>query len=211
MKQILCFGDSNTYGLIPGTKDRYDWDTRWSGRIGQRLWEDGCRIVEEGLCGRTTIFEDPLRDNRNGSHMLPALLETHQHADLIIVMLGTNDCKAAYGASAEMIGKGIEKIVGQIRGGAPDSKILLISPIWLGEKVWKPGYDPEFSEKSVAVSKHLAKVYRQIAEKENIAFLNAAAYAKPSAADQEHMDPENHRLLAEAIYQKVIEIEGILE
>ena len=37
MKQILCFGDSNTYGLIPGTKDRYDWDTRWSGRIGQRL------------------------------------------------------------------------------------------------------------------------------------------------------------------------------
>ena len=211
MKQILCFGDSNTYGLIPGTKDRYDWDTRWSGRIGQRLWEDGCRIVEEGLCGRTTIFEDPLRDNRNGSHMLPALLETHQHADLIIVMLGTNDCKAAYGASAEMIGKGIEKIVGQIRGGAPDSKILLVSPIWLGEKVWKPGYDPEFSEKSVAVSKHLAKVYRQIAEKENIAFLNAAAYAKPSAADQEHMDPENHRLLAEAIYQKVIEIEGIFE
>ena len=44
MKQILCFGDSNTYGLIPGTKDRYDWDTRWSGRIGQRLWEDGCTM-----------------------------------------------------------------------------------------------------------------------------------------------------------------------
>ena len=56
MKQILCFGDSNTYGLIPGTKDRYDWDTRWSGRIGQRLWEDGCCIVEEGLCGRTFLM-----------------------------------------------------------------------------------------------------------------------------------------------------------
>ena len=95
-------------------------------------------------------------------------------------------------------------------GGPPDSRILLISPIWLGENVWKPGFDPEFSEKSVDVSKHLAKVYRQIAEKENIPFLNAAAYAKPSAADQEHMDHENHRLLAEAIYQKVIEIEGIL-
>mgnify|MGYP000109855072 FL=1 len=107
--------------------------------------------------------------------------------------------------------KVLKKLSGKYEGGAPDSKILLISPIWLGEKVWKPGYDPEFSEKSVAVSKHLAKVYRQIAEKENIAFLNAAAYAKPSAADQDHMDPENHRLLAEAIYQKVIEIEGILE
>ena len=40
-----------------------------------------------------------LRDNRNGSRMLPAILETHRHADLIIVMLGTNDCEAAYGAS----------------------------------------------------------------------------------------------------------------
>ena len=60
----------------------------------------------------------------------------------------------------EMIGKGIEKILGQIRAGAPDSKILLISPIWLGEKVWQPGYDPEFSEKSVEVSKSLAEVYR---------------------------------------------------
>ena len=26
MKEILCFGDSNTYGLIPGTKKRYDRD-----------------------------------------------------------------------------------------------------------------------------------------------------------------------------------------
>ena len=50
-------------------------------------------IEEEGLCGRTTIFEDPLRDNENGSHMLPALLETHQNADLIIVMPGTTTAR----------------------------------------------------------------------------------------------------------------------
>lgn len=30
----------------------------------------------------------------------------------------------------------LEKIIGQIRSGAPDSRILLISPIWLGENVW---------------------------------------------------------------------------
>ena len=163
MKQIVCFGDSNTYGYIPENGERYPWGVRWTSLLNEKLGYGKYRIEEEGLCGRTTIFEDPLRDNRNGSRMLPALLETHQHADLIIVMLGTNDCKAAYGASAEMIGKGIEKIIGQIRSGAPDSRILLISPIWLGENVWKPGFDPEFSEKSVDVSKHLAKVYRQIA------------------------------------------------
>lgn len=60
MRQILCFGDSNTYGLIPGTKNRYDWETRWTGILDRKLKDKGYRVVEEGLCGRTTVFEDPL-------------------------------------------------------------------------------------------------------------------------------------------------------
>ena len=47
MKEILCFGDSNTYGLIPGTKNRYGRDTRWTGLIEQQLYGKGCRIIEE--------------------------------------------------------------------------------------------------------------------------------------------------------------------
>ena len=167
-RRVLCFGDSNTWGYDGESRERLPWGVRWTSLLQEKLNKEKYRVIEEGLCGRTTVFEDPLRDGRKGTALLPTLLETHAQVDVITLMLGTNDCKAAYGASAEMIGKGIEKIIGQIRSGAPDSRILLISPIWLGEKVWKPGYDPEFSEKSVAVSKHLAKVYRQIAEKENI-------------------------------------------
>ena len=203
MKQILCFGDSNTYGLIPGTKDRYDWDTRWSGRIGQRLWEDGCRIVEEGLCGRTTIFEDPLRDNRNGSHMLPALLETHQHADLIIVMLGTNDCKTVFGASADVIGKGISRLLDQIQEYAPKAEVLLISPIYLGKKVWQEEYDQEFSRESVTVSRNLQPVYEKIARDRQIEFLPAADHVKCCEADQEHLNAEGHKKFAEVVYRKL--------
>ena len=131
MKQILCFGDSNTYGLIPGTKDRYDWDTRWSGRIGQRLWEDGCRIVEEGLCGRTTVFDDPLRDGRRGTELLSVILETHKPVDVVVLMLGTNDCKTMYDTSAEVIGRGVERLLDQIRSSTPDSKIpnLMRAPL----------------------------------------------------------------------------------
>ena len=47
MKEILCFGDSNTYGLIPGTKERYGRDTRWTGLLEQHLYEKGYRIIEE--------------------------------------------------------------------------------------------------------------------------------------------------------------------
>lgn len=91
MKEILCFGDSNTYGLIPGTKNRYGRDTRWTGLIEQQLYGKGCRIIEEGLCGRTTVFEDELREGRKGAAFLPTLLESHAPVDRVVLMLGTND------------------------------------------------------------------------------------------------------------------------
>ena len=104
VKQILCFGDSNTYGLIPGTTERYGWNTRWTGILDEKVREKGYRVIEEGLCGRTTVFDDPLRDGRRGTELLFVLLETHKPIDMVVLMLGTNDCKMVYDASAEVIG-----------------------------------------------------------------------------------------------------------
>ena len=42
MKQILCFGDSNTYGLIPGTTNqRYGWGTRWTSILDDKVRTKG--------------------------------------------------------------------------------------------------------------------------------------------------------------------------
>ncbi len=207
MKQILCFGDSNTYGLIPKGGGRYAWGIRWTSILNEKLGLENYRVIEEGLCGRTTVFDDPLREGRCGIQMLPAVLETHNPIDITVVMLGTNDCKTIYGITADFIGKGISKIINQIRINAGESKILLISPIHLGADVWKDEYDPEFSALSVATSKALADVYQKVCENENIYFLDASSYAEPSSIDQEHLDEEGHRLLADAIFNKIMEIE----
>ena len=209
MKQILCFGDSNTYGLIPKGGGRYAWGIRWTSILNEKLGLENYRVIEEGLCGRTTVFDDPLREGRCGIQMLPAVLETHNPIDITVVMLGTNDCKTIYGTTADFIGKGISKIINQIRINAGESKILLISPIHLGADVWKDEYDPEFSALSVATSKALADVYQKVCENENIYFLDASSYAEPSSIDQEHLDEEGHRLLADAIFNKIMEIEKI--
>ena len=185
MKEILCFGDSNTYGLIPGTKNRYGRDTRWTGLIEQQLYGKGCRISEEGLCGRTTVFEDE---------------ETHT-PDAVVLMLGTNDCKTFYNASAEVIGLGVERLMEQIRKADKNIRILLISPIQLGEGVWEQGYDPEFNEKSVEVSKGLKAVYQKVAEKYGCDFLAASDVAEPSKEDREHLNEEGHKKLAEAVLE----------
>lgn len=207
MRQILCFGDSNTYGLIPGTTKRYDWNTRWTGMVGDSLGSRGYRVIEEGLCGRTTIFDDPLRAGRRGTEYLPVVLETHRPVDLVVLMLGTNDCKTLYDASARVIGLGIRKLIGQVRDLAPEAKILLISPIHLGDDVWD-GYDPEFDERSVRTSRKLGAVYEQIAAEEGIFYLAASDYARPSGEDREHLDREGHKALAQAVSSRVLEIMG---
>ena len=184
MKQILCFGDSNTWGLDGETGKRFPWEERWTGILQEKLADRDIRIVEEGLCGRTTIFEDSLRLGRRGTELLPTLLETHT-PDAVVLMLGTNDCKTIFGASAEIIGKGIARLLEQINQYADKMKVLVISPIYLGEKVWQDGYDEKVSGK-----------YGK-------RFMRAADYASPSEADQEHMDGQSHKILADAIYRKL--------
>ena len=203
MRQILCYGDSNTYGLVPKENARYPWGIRWTSRLNEKLGLQQYRVIEEGLCGRTTVFDDPFRDHRNGAKFVNAVLETHGASDLIILMLGTNDCKTAYKTTPQLIGKGVETVIAKIRSFAPDSKILLVSPIHLGEKVWEKSYDPEFSRESVAVSRNLQSVYEKIAKERQIEFLPAAAYVHCCEADQEHLNASGHKEFAEVVYQKI--------
>lgn len=207
MKQIICFGDSNTFGYIPGTGKRFPWGIRWTSILSEKL-DNNFVVVEEGLVGRTTIFEDPLRDGRCGVKSFPQILETHapEADDVVVIMLGTNDCKTTYGASSELVGKGIERLIKQIRAYSDKVNILLISPIHLGEQVWKTEYDPEFNSNSVIVSKKLAEEYYKISKNENVYFLDASKFANPSSVDQEHMNEEGHRSFAEAVYKKIMTI-----
>lgn len=203
---ILCFGDSNTWGYRPDRKGRFDENTRWTGLLQQKLGPE-YHIIEEGLCGRTTIFQDELRENRRGLDMVGATVEIHNPIDLMIIMLGTNDCKTRYGASASVIAKGLDqvKVIRKARLNASQHfDLLIISPIHLGHGVGEPDFDPEFDEKSEAVSRNLADEYRKAALQNHAAFLNAANFASPSITDREHMDEKGHAALADAVYDKII-------
>ena len=75
MKNILCYGDSNTFGFtLHG--GRHPYDVRWTGRL-QLALGPAYRVIEEGCGGRTTVFEDPIDLGRNGRIDRGATL--HQH------------------------------------------------------------------------------------------------------------------------------------
>ncbi len=209
MKSVLAFGDSNTWGLIPGSKcmERYPRDVRWTGILQKNC--GSVRVIEEGLCGRTTVFEDALRPGRKGVASLPQILETHHPLDAVVIMLGTNDCKSVYSVSAEAIGKGLELCLDEIERYVSPRNILLISPLWLGADVWKPDKDPDFNKQSVETCLALKEVYSNIAEARGTSFLAASDFVHANDADAEHMDEEGHRIFGMAVCEKLKEMRVI--
>ena len=212
MKNILCFGDSNTWGYIPGTAVRYDENTRWTGVMQNALGE-GYRVLEDGLNARTSVYEDPWSPWRLGKEALPIALVAQKPLDLLVIMMGTNDLKFtdAFGAA-----KGAETLiaVAQMVQDRKESskvfpnglKILLVSPILLDPCVANDEYGT--LRNGAEESKKFLKYYRHVAEAKGVEFFDAASVAQPSKVDGIHMMPEDHKALGEALAAKVMEILG---
>ncbi len=138
MKNILCFGDSNTWGYIPGTFDpdaflfeRYDFSKRWPGILQNGLGND-YRIIENGLGGRTTDIDDPTRPDKNGLTQISFALQIASPVDLVILMLGVNDFKTMFNRTATDVVQGISNIIDVIEATkfvkGSHTKILIIAP-----------------------------------------------------------------------------------
>ncbi|MBI1374134.1 MAG: hypothetical protein GC159_15555 [Phycisphaera sp.] len=205
MKTILCFGDSNTWGYIPGTDAwRFVHDVRWTGVLAAKLG-GGFRVVEEGLNGRTTCWDDPIKAGRRGLDHLPTLLESHAPIDLIVIMLGTNDLKHYLGLSANDIALGAGKLVETVQlsdaGPVVDGRktrpaVLLVSPAHAVEA--KEPFGTKFDE-AVAKSQDLGAAYRLIAHEYGVSHFDAASVAHASDVDGVHLDAAAHASLGAAL------------
>lgn len=207
MKTIVCYGDSNTFGSCP-LGGRHPYEVRWTGRLQKALGND-YRVIEEGLGGRTTVFEDEIELGRNGRTGLPICLGTHKPIDLLIIMLGTNDLKVRYQLPEWDLAGGIRALLRLVKSYpfAPEydpPQILLVSPIEIAEGVSKTFGC--FDEGAVPRSKRMAAVYAPVAKEMGVHFLDAAQYAGPSREDRLHMDAEGHAKLAQALEKKIREI-----
>ena len=210
MKSVVCFGDSNTYGHDPVTMDRLPDSVRWTCLL-QKLLGDEFKVIEEGLNGRTTVFDDPNDDWKNGVDYIKGILCTHRPVDYLVIMLGTNDMKTVYNASLEAIADGLneivqraEKVMDLKQGYVP--KILIVSPPEISTDILTGPFADSFNEVSIDKSKRLADYYKKVADKHGCGFLDAKQYIRPSVEDGLHLDPNGHKGLAEAIANAIKEL-----
>lgn len=198
MKRILAYGDSNTWGFDPATFARYPAEIRWTGLL-QKALEPDALILEEGLCGRTTVFDDATIPGANGLTALPGILAADSPIDRAIIMLGTNDCKSVFGASSAAITDGLEQCLRNVTAAVDPADILLIAPLDLTDAALGFGYD----DRSLRVSREFKQTYKELADKYGTAFFAASDVAQASDVDGQHLTREGHHALYEAVLKVI--------
>ncbi len=206
-KHILCLGDSNTHGYCADPADcadggiRFNEDERWTCLLGKLLGEDWL-VTEEGLSGRTTVFADPLHESMDALSVAYPILKSHEFLDLLIIMLGTNDTKDRFGASAACIALGMERLVRKCMTvdcwGDKKPNILIVAPPHIGDELDDPCMGVHCAEKS----RDLAKYYKEKADLLGVHFLDANG-CDFNNIDHMHLTRQGHAQLAARLAELV--------
>ena len=205
-KHIVCFGDSNTHGYCADPSDcadggdRFNEDERWTCLLQRKLGDDWL-VIEEGLSGRTTVFPDALHESMSGLDSIYSCLMSHEPVDLLVIMLGTNDTKERLCANAAVIGIGLERLIMKAktvpawRNGTP--RTLVITPPHIGEGLYLRPEGVPMGKGCPEKSRALAPYFKQAADNQGCAFLDAEGIAEYNKVDCMHLSRRGHAQLAD--------------
>lgn len=213
---ILCYGDSNTWGLEALTFRRFGAQDRWTG-VTQREMGEGFKILEEGLSGRTTTWDDPLcswlppNDDPsicNGRKSLMPILHSAKPVSVVVLALGANDMKSRFHLSPPEIAKGIAILASKIQQAQAgidghNPEILIVCP----PPCTNESFFPDLKG-ARAKSYELPACYQNVAEEHHCHFLDAGSIEGVvcDSRDGIHLTKEAHHRLGVAIADKLKKI-----
>ena len=199
MQQIFIYSDSVSWGIIPNTRERFEFNKRWTGVFENDMNAKGfnVRVIEDCLNGRRTAWEDPRKTNRNGLVGISAKIETFSPLSLIIILLGTNDFQAIHTATSKHSALGLSTLITKIKNAPieptlsiPD--ILVIAP----PLVLEPAGD--LAKKFYGAKrkcKDLALELEAVAREEGCFFFDSNTITSASVIDGVHLDEDQHEIL----------------
>ena len=209
-KTVLCFGDSLTWGFDPRGGEsfvRYGFAERWTRRLQAELGA-AYHVIEDGLNGRTTVFDDPVIGGMSGLAQLPTALKTHMPLDLVVVMLGSNDAKTRFGVNGDEIARALGRLLDVIAksncgpGGKAPQMLVLVPPAMgdIGRSWLAPMFDPVHSR---AANERLRVTYPAIAAAFGAHCFDVNQVVRPGTIDGLHLDPDALQPLAAALAETI--------
>ncbi len=197
MKKILCFGDSNTWGYVPGGKHiRYSRRTRYP-MVLQKLLGKNYKVYEEGQCARTICNDDPTRIvNVNGEKVFLSTLQSYLPLDYVVIYLGSNDMKDFFDFTSKDAAKAIEdKYIAKIREIDKNIKIIIICPKEIKSSTFY-GFDNAYIK-----SKDFLKDYEDMAKRNNCLFVSNEGIK--TGSDGLHLTQLDHQLIATRLFELI--------
>jgi lysophospholipase L1-like esterase len=204
MVTVLCFGDSNTWGTVPGESRRYNEGERWPALLNHIL--QNVNVIEEGQQGRTIVYNNPFQGDQNGQRYLKDCLEKYA-TDLILILLGTNDLKKRYALNADTVAKNAASLAQEALRFKDSSankkvKVLLIAP----PPVYEVGFYAKMYQGAAVKSLELAERYAHYAQVVGCGFFDAGSVVTSCKDEGIHWQVEQHQLLANALAPVVIDM-----
>lgn len=203
MKQILVYADSLSWGIIPGTRRRLAFHSRWPGALELELNAKALpvRVIEDCLNGRRTVWDDPFKAGRNGLAGIGQRIEVNSPLELVILMLGTNDFQSTHSNNAWHSSQGIAQLIRAIREAPiepemPVPKILVVAPPPIDEP--KGSIAPKF-QGGADRCRGAADAYRAVAMELGCSFFDSATVISASTYDGVHLDEPQHKQLGAAL------------
>ncbi|MEQ1828754.1 MAG: SGNH/GDSL hydrolase family protein [Pirellula sp.] len=203
MHQVLVYGDSLSWGIVPNTRHRLTFELRWPGVMESELQRMGVsiRVIEDCLNGRRSVWDDPYKPGRNGLMGLEQRIEINSPLSLVVLFLGTNDFQSMHQINAWQSAQGIGTLIASIRRapiepGMPTPEILVVAPPPF--QTPKGAIAPKFvgaEDKAVGFSDAL----RIVARDTHCHFFDAGSVVQTSSLDGVHLDQPQHAQLGVAI------------
>lgn len=191
--RILCYGDSNTWGYKPFDGTRFPEGVRWTSLVQAQFPEH--TILEAGLSGRTTNVDDPIELERNGITSLADTLNAAKPLDLVILSLGTNDCKKRLNRTPDDIAAGLEALIHII--SAEQMPILILIPAVVHD--FQPDDFFGQHEKSAA----LIPRYYALARRYKCLIQDINSVASTTDTDGVHLDEAGHASVAQMVITRL--------
>ncbi len=191
-RTILAIGDSN--GAV---------ENGWPDQLKQLRPHD--LIVNTSVSGNTIGFDNAGRADLNTLKNVDKILgKSPETPDAVVIMLGTNDCKAEFAGELKKVPANLDELIGKLKTKTgPGTQIFIVSPLPYGD-------DAALAEKYAGGAvriRYLLGEFRRVAEKNKCFYIDTHGRIQgiyPSyTQDGIHLNTAGQAVLATLINEEI--------